>query len=312
MSMDEIEKKYLVLFNARWPLDRYMIKNVNLDLIEVAAMYKVYKKDLKYIMAALWMQKCKLPFQFVWYEKWKKQIKSYDIVIINAQNLDWQILSYIKKKNPDARLIVWYWDTVSKEKYLPEKYRSICEVWSFDAQDCAKYGMRKNVQFYYPLDIEIGETLYDAVFVGRDKGRTQQIQEISDCLQKNGLKVFVYIQRDKKNKEHSSQKHSKTLEYEEIIKKTIQSRCIIDIPKSGQSGMTIRVLESMFYSKKLITTDKSLFEAEFYNPANILIWDKPDEDELRKFFSLPYEPVSKEILDQYTFETWINNFGRQD
>jgi len=306
------EEKYLVLFNARWALDRYMIRNVHVNSIEIESIYKVYKRGLGYIVAVLWMQKCRLPFQLVWYEKWKKRIKNYDVVIINAANLSWQIIPYIKKKNPDIRLIVWYWDTVNEKEYLPEKYHLMCEVWSFDEKDCVKYGMRKNVQFYYPLDVETEKILYDAIFVGRDKGRMQQLQEICDCLQESDMKVYVYIQRDRKSKNYPNQKVLKPLEYEEVIKMIAQSRCIIDIPKAGQSGMTLRVLESLFYSKKLITTDKNISKAEFYNPANILIWDKPDSEEIRKFFSMPVEPVNDEILNKYTFEAWIHNFGSQE
>ena len=101
----------------------------------------------------------------------------------------------------------------------------------------------------------------------------------------------------------------KPIKYTEIIKLINQSRCIIDIPKAGQTGMTMRVLESLFYAKKLITTDKNISKAEFYNPANIFIWDEPNEGELKKFFSLPVEPVSESILNKYTFDAWIKNFG---
>ncbi len=301
--------KCLVLLNARWVMDRYMIENVKMENVKVSSLYKISKKGLKYKIAVLWLQKCKLPFQSLWYGNWKRELSDYDIVIINAANLNWQVLSYIKKKNPHARLIAWYWDTVNKNNYLDEKYKSFCEVWSFDGQDCKSYRMHKNTQFYYPGDVKNKEILFDAMFVGRDKGRTHQLKKISNLLQKNGLTVYTYVQRDKREKGHPEKKIPKPIEYKEILKLISQTRCIIDIPKAGQAGMTIRVLESLFYSKKLITTDKSISETEFYNPANIFIWDNPDESVLKEFFAIPFEPVGEEILKEYTFETWIKNFG---
>ena len=307
--MDKTENKYLVLFNARWDIDRYFIENVNTDEVKVASIYKLYKKDFKYKIAVLWLEKFKLPFQSLWYEDWKKAIENYDTIIVNALNLSWQILSYIKKKNPNVRLIVWYWDTVNEKNRLPEKYKAICEVWSFDERDCDKYGMHKNVQFYYPMNVESKEAFYDAMFVGQDKGRTQRLSEICDLLQKSGLTVYTYVQYNRKEKRYLGKEILKPIKYTEIIKLIDQSRCIIDIPKAGQTGMTMRVLESLFYAKKLITTDKNISKAEFYNPANIFIWDEPNEGELKKFFSLPVEPVSERILNKYTFDAWIKNFG---
>lgn len=306
--MHRTETKCLVLFNARWSIHRYMIEKINMDHVKVAPMYKVYKRDIKYIAAVLWLQKCKLPFQALWYGDWKKEIYDYDMIIVNAANLNWQILSYIKKKNPRTRLIVWYWDIVNEENQLDEKYKSICEIWSFDAKDCERYGMFHNTQFCYFDDLGRKDILFDVMFVGRDKGRMQQLEEICDLLRKKGLTVYTYVQRDKREKGHSEKKISKPMEYKEILNLVAQSRCIIDIPKAGQTGITMRVLEALFYSKKLITTDKDIFKAEFYNAANIFIWDNPSEEELQHFFSIPYEPVSNEILNKYTFAAWIRNF----
>lgn len=307
--MNKSEMKCLVLLNGRWGIDRYMIENVNIDDVNVESIYKIYKRNLKYIFAVLWLQKFNLPFQSLWYENWKREIKNYDLVIFNTLNLNWEIASYIKKKNPNVRLIAWYWDTVGEKNYLVEKYKSICEVWSFDEKDCERYGMHQNTQFYYPSVIENKNILYDALFVGRDKGRMPQIREIYELLEKSGLITYIYIQRDKKEKGHPEKKIVKPIEYKEILKLISQTRCIIDIPKAGQTGMTMRMLESLFYSKKLITTDKNISEAEFYNSANIFIWDSPSESELQHFFATPYKPVSDEILSKYTFETWIRNFG---
>lgn len=307
--MSKKEKGCLILVNTRWDIYRYMAEAVKMKNVKVAPLYNIYKRDFKYLLAVLWLQKCKLPFQFLWYEKWKKEIEDYDTVIVFDANLNWQMLSYIKKKNPHARLIVWYWNTINDENRLDEKYKSICEIWSFDKMDCERYGMNQNIQFYYPSDIGNEDIVYDAMFVGREKGRIQKLKEICDMLQKNRLNVYIYVPRDKKEKGHLEKKILKPIEYKENLKLISQSNCIIDIPKDGQYGMTWRVLEAVFYSKKLITTDKSIAEAEFYNPANIFIWDNPSSEELKKFFSIPYEPISDEILNRYTFETWIRNFG---
>lgn len=56
-------------------------------------------------------------------------------------------------------------------------------------------------------------------------------------------------------------------------KKIMQSKNIIDCPKEGQTGLTIRTFEALGSSKKLITTSKSIRNYDFYKPENIYIVD---------------------------------------
>ena len=101
------------------------------------------------------------------------------------------------------------------------------------------------------------------------------------------------------------------MEYDEVLDIVEQSLCIIDVPKPNQSGLTLRVLEAIFYNKKLITTNKNVVEEEFYNPQNILVWDNPTQEELISFFTKPVIPVTSDICKKYTIEQWISNFDKE-
>lgn len=289
-------------------MDRYFIRNVNSEKIGISSMYKLYKKNTKYLLATLWMEKYRLPFEFLWYGQWKNKIKQYDTVIVNAQNLSWKILSYIKRKNSRCRIIVWYWDTVNEKRVLPDKYREFCEIWSFDNEDCKKYHMNLNSQFYYPLELSKSEIMYDAMFIGRDKGRTERLNEIYSVLQKNNLKIYTYIQDDKIDKKWLWKKNKKEIEYEEVANLVAKSRCIIDIPKKGQTGITMRVLESIFYSKKLITTDSNIKSYEFYYKNNIFIWGEDDVESIVEFVNSEYEQIDENIKRYYMLEEWVKRF----
>lgn len=303
-----MQKRYLFLMNGRWPMDRYFINNVISEQICVASVYKLYGKDFKYLLAVLLLEKCKLSLEFIWYEEWKKDIEKYDVVIINRSILSWKIIDYIKKKNPKCRIIVWYWDTVNEKIQLPEKYRKYCEVWSFDDVDCQKYNMNFNTQFYLPLDIPSQKIRYDAMFVGRNKGRSRQINEIGGDLQEKGLSFYRYIQKDKFGTGYFYKKDKPELEYEEILQLIAKSRCIIDIPKAGQSGLTIRALEALFYSKKLITTDKNIKNYNFYRKENIFIWGEDDVEKITEFIKSDYQIVDANIRNEYLLENWVKKF----
>lgn len=302
----------MILMNQRWYMDKFYMKTVKRVNIDIFSVYKVYK-GIMWKIAALYMQKLKLPFQSIWYGKWKKSIKQYDTVIIFNCNLNWSIIRYFKKINPDIRIIAWYWDALQKEQIIPDKYKSMCEIWSFDINDCLQFGWNKNVQFYcLSSNIREQKIKYDAVLVAKDKGRFMQIMEIAGQLKNAGKNVYLRIVPDKTSKNKKCTAYGKPLLYEELLDIISQSNSVIEIIKEGQSGLTERVLESLFLHKKLITTNKAIVDEPFYNPANIMIWNNPSQQEIQDFFLKPYEPIAKEVINKFTFDAWIKNFGIND
>lgn len=65
----------------------------------------------------------------------------------------------------------------------------------------------------------------------------------------------------------------RSISYMEILELISQSRVIVDITKSNQVGITLRVLEAAFMGKKLLTNNKCVKELDFYNEKNMLIID---------------------------------------
>jgi hypothetical protein len=58
--------------------------------------------------------------------------------------------------------------------------------------------------------------------------------------------------------------------------------------------------------KKIITTNKSISEYDFYNPNNILILDENSEIDINlDFFKTPYQALSDAIYYKYTIENWV-------
>ena len=72
----------------------------------------------------------------------------------------------------------------------------------------------------------------------------------------------------------------------------------------------MRVMEAIFFDKKLLSTNIALKKADFYNPNNIMIinLEKTSSEELKKFFERPMETYSEKIKDYYSFEKWIERF----
>ena len=94
---------------------------------------------------------------------------------------------------------------------------------------------------------------------------------------------------------------------EQVLKQISACNFIIDVHKYGiQDGLTFRVFESLFFEKKLITSNKDIASYDFYDLNNIFIID-PDQEVFipKTFLSEPYKELPKSIYDQYHYNNWI-------
>lgn len=310
--MDKINKT-LILKSSKTDFERFYNVHMKSNQVDVSSIYRVHTGLLWYI-AVIWMEKLHLPGDFFFFAKWKRIISQYDTVILFDRYLNWNVLKYVKKHAPNCRCIIWYWNPIRNAKdekrwCVPEKYRHLCECWSFDPDNCEKYGYMKNNQFYFEkLDCNSKKMIqYDAFFVGVDKGRYELVEQIYIKVTNCGKRMFMGIVADKNSV--LSRKYIKPLDYDIIIEYIQKSNCIVDVVQKNQDGITLRVLEALFFEKKLITTNVGIEQYPFYNSDNILIWNNQTEEDIKAFFNTPYKKIKKEVIHKYTYEGWLNNFG---
>lgn len=244
-----------------------------------------------------------LPGYSVWYGSWKRKLWDYDTVILHASERTRTIPLFLHSIKPTMRIIYWYWNPVNKQS-LPSLTRVAgIECWSFDQEDCKKYGMRQNIQYYdYPDEkVEI-EPEYDVYFIGHDKGRSSVIERIKREIVNLGYKVRIDLVRE----------GSPNIPYEEVQKRIAKSKVILEVTQEGQSGCTLRALESLFMRKKLITTNGNIIHEDFYNDSNIFIFGKDDERKLASFIDMPYDTTSDAFRDHRSIDAWFTNFFEEE
>lgn len=275
--------------------------------VNVAQVYKNSPLILRMIRRL--QIKLKLPLISLWIENWKYNIDSYETVIIHASKITVPVVKFIKKRNPDIRIILWYWNPVDKMVSLKHFDNNICEIWSFDEYDCEKYDLHYNVQYYFnDLELPNSNIENDIFFVGGDKGRLKSLLEIQKDFQKYGLSTYFHI-TDTHNQEKTENYTFKSpIAYTEILDYISKSTAILDYVSENQSGLTLRPLESLFFNKKLITNDQSIINRDFYNKDNIFILGKDNMDNLPHFLNSPIVNISEDIKNRYDFDDWFNNF----
>lgn len=243
------------------------------------------------------------PGCFLWYGDWKKSLQQFDTVIVHADMRTRTVPKYIHKIKPEMRVIYWYWNPVNKytEPLLTKDNKIEC--WSFDEKDCKKYGMKKNVQYYYEQDKEKNETIeYDVYYVGHDKGRKETIEKIKSQLLLQGLRVKFDLLRDT----------DPIIPYSEVQTRIRKAKAILEVNQKGQVGCTLRALEALFFRKKLITTNLNIQNEDFYNSKNIFIYDKDNIHELLQFIQKPYDEQADAFRNKRTVAAWFLNFFSED
>lgn len=298
-------KKILVLKSNADDFERYFSESLRRCDLEV---YPVYKERTKLgiCIAIVLIRYLKIPFQSWNYGKWKKHLKKYDQIIVFYRVWSYSVLQYIRKKHKQCKLIFWCWN--KKEDAIPQEIRECCEVWSFDEADCEKYNLHHNMQFYYPLQIAGSTIEQDVYFVGKEKNRGEDILNTIKMLEEKKYRVKCEILS--KNKEiNEKYRIDSPRPYEYVIKEILKSKCILDIGMKNQSGITLRVLEALFYKKKLITNNARAKELPFYCPNNIYILSENNED-LEAFMEGPYDSSVDKYQDEFSIQRWLENFER--
>lgn len=233
-----------------------------------------------------------------WFADWTSILWNFDTIIMGETGNTTNVARYIKKKYPNKRVIIWWRNSVERS-VKPLKCQNIYEPWSFDRSDCKKYKMKYNPQFYIKspaykeMDIE-----YDAFFVGKDKGRLQEILQLENDLNKYGLVTKFLIVGYNSN----------PLEYIEILDYIGKSRAIVDLQGEWQNGITLRPLEALFYKKKLITNSKDVLYSDYYTPNNVFCITKDDISTIKEFMRSPLDVIPENIVNNYGLSGWVNRF----
>lgn len=158
-------------------------------------------------------------------------------------------------------------------------------------------------------------------FVGTiHSDRLKILNEIEKIAKEKDKKVFFYKylqswfmyyyhyfrQKEFRRTKPKDYQYNK-LSAKQIIEISQKSRCIVDIQHSNQTGLTMRTFEMLGLKKKLITTNRTIKDYDFYNDNNICIIDPNNIQIPEEFLLTPYEPISYEVYDKYSLKNWVLN-----
>ena len=260
--------------------------------------------------------------------------KKYDIVlIVGGMTFAFtpSMIGRIKELNPQARFVMYQWDSEKNLPYSTGIHQYIDQLYTFDLNDCEKMDKYKFLPLFYTRTYEeigkkkIEQYDYDCSYVGTaHPQKYRDINSISNTVKDIMPKQFIYHYMPSKLKYLYHKlfapefKRAKLDDFKmtklstnEVMKIFEKSKCILDAPQAGQTGLTIRTIECLGAKRKLITTNKDIVKYDFYNENNILIFDGLI-DKNASFFTSNYQDIDKKIYEKYSLREWLFYMLRGD
>lgn len=260
----------------------------------------------------------RIPLCSVFWGDWKKHVKDAKQIIIFDYGYQRGMETYIKRINPSCRVFLFFWNTITKIRINHKLFTDKNAIYSTDKGDCKIYGFHYNhifytKDYYCPYTPENRTRLF---FLGVDKGRAPLIQELKGLLEAGGLTCDIRVVSHSKDKNYrdslSDILTGEPLPYPEYCEQIKRSGILLDINQEGQTALTMRVLESIYFSKKLITGNEDIVSYDFYDVNNILLLPRDlrelTPERIRDFVEKPFRPYGEEILRHYDYEDWKGRF----
>lgn len=265
--------------------------------------------------------KINLPYRDIWFKKYINQSFTEKRPIVFIIFADWccwnnRLIEYISEKYPEAKKVLIYNDLVHTKIDLytkkPLDIRQLKNqfnlIISFDIGDAKNYQIE-----YYPIpysspknDLDQDkEYESDIYFLGQAKNRLSEIIETFRYLKSLGLKtnfIIAGVKRQDQIYEAGIRYIGKNgVSYSENLKYIENTKCILEIMQKGGSGYTSRTLEAICYGKKLLTNNKRILEAPFYNNEYISYYNSPES--INKKFLLN---LKEDIFVDYKYKEKIS------
>lgn len=157
-------------------------------------------------------------------------------------------------------------------------------VFSFDAGDCQRYGMRHIWStFSYPGFVTHDETLKtSAFFVGAAEDRIDIMNPCFALLAESlpNCKFNVVGVSPENQVFPNAITYNRGMPYKEALQYSFNTDLIVEVVREGQAGVSLRTCEAILFNKKLLTNNQALKSMPFYDERFMSVFTDTDDIDL--------------------------------
>mgnify|MGYP003604312537 CR=1 FL=1 len=227
--------------------------------------------------------------------------------------------SLIELKKKSHFFCAYQWDGFSRYPNIVDYITLFDKFFVFDKDDYIQYKNIYNNIFpttnFYVDNIEKDSKINnnEVFFLGSYlEDRIDEIISISHFFKKRQISSNIQIVYNRTSVPPNLKKSNikiitKPKKYLEMLDEIKKSKYLLEFQNTSiHNGLSFRVFEALFFSKKLITNNNDVKNYDFYNPNNIFVWENQDYDSIIDFLEKDYEAVDNDILKKYSFSNWFN------
>jgi hypothetical protein len=256
---------------------------------------------------------------------WDKQY-SYFFLIKGEVVPIWFIVEF-KKLNPRAKLIYYTYDSFNNNANSVAILKYFDSCYSFDFKDVKSNPVFKLKHLFYTDEfinnLTTQDKKYTVSFIGTlHSNRYKTIRQLLNKMDNTFVffyspakwfflleKIIKSEYKDIKWSEISFEKFSRQ-QVAEVFK---ASKCVVDIQRSGQTGLTMRTFEVLATGAILITTNTYIKEAAFYDSEYIIVLEDLKSAEITGIqnqidgLNAKVRPMFNK-QDEFYINNWVKEF----
>ncbi|MCO7472009.1 hypothetical protein NJG16_18210 [Stenotrophomonas maltophilia] len=248
----------------------------------------------------------------------------YDhVLVIRGEAISLQIIARIRETQPSAKLTLYLWDSMHYNPNARLIKRHFDSVLSFDRVDVAENPDIGFLPLFFANEYAraaewTGGYTYDACFIGTiHTDRYRILEKLLDSLERDGRKVFVYCYYPSKilhrlrsvvdpgfRRFSSKYVNFVGLPLPKVVDYICTSRCVIDINRPDQKGLTMRTIEALGAQRKLITTNEDISSYDLYRASGVEIVDRDAPVVNDDFMCSEEKPFDEDVRSRYSVTNW--------
>ena len=213
----------------------------------------------------------KLCFHFIGFDL--KRFQEYNIGL------------YIRKHYPASKILFYFSDKVDKyfdwfKSFSVQKIKKQFDiVITYNEIDSLRYQLQLHppVISNFPNVVPDSETEdFDVFFIGRSKGRFEEIIKIAEVCKELRLSIRFYlldVPKEKRKKIDGVYYLDNYISYEKCLSVQQRAKAILNYVQKGVNGLTLRDYEAIGMNKVLITNGKYIFMSPLYNKNKVIFVD---------------------------------------
>ena len=192
--------------------------------------------------------------------------------------------SVLKKlKRTNNKLVIYFLNTIGRDSTTNYAVHLVKKGYfdahfTIDANDANKYKFTYCNCCYSKADLNPVANSFDLTFVGKNKGRINDIQNIACATLNIRARYYVADVKLRDMKIIDNVIYNQMLPYHAVLDLVNKSRAILEWVQDGQIGFSFRIYEAICYDKILITNNQFVKSCPFYNEKSMIVVEDSSTD----------------------------------